>query len=53
MLRPKKRDLFSFRQLVVPQMCHLLNENCLDEIPKAATGKLQRIGLAEKLGLVG
>lgn len=25
----------------------------LDEIPKGATGKLQRIGLAEKLGLVG
>ncbi|MDB9965949.1 hypothetical protein OAD55_05215 [Planktomarina temperata] len=24
----------------------------LDEIPKGATGKLQRIGLAEKLGLV-
>ena len=23
----------------------------LDEIPKGATGKLQRIGLAEKLGL--
>jgi acyl-CoA synthetase (AMP-forming)/AMP-acid ligase II len=23
------------------------------EIPKGATGKLQRIGLAEKLGLVG
>jgi acyl-CoA synthetase (AMP-forming)/AMP-acid ligase II len=25
----------------------------LDEIPKGATGKLQRIGLAEKLGLSG
>lgn len=25
----------------------------LDEIPKGATGKMQRIGLAEKLGLVG
>lgn len=25
----------------------------LEEIPKGATGKLQRIGLAEKLGLVG
>jgi len=25
----------------------------LDEIPKGATGKIQRIGLAEKLGLVG
>ncbi len=25
----------------------------LDEIPKGATGKLQRIGMAEKLGLVG
>jgi acyl-CoA synthetase (AMP-forming)/AMP-acid ligase II len=25
----------------------------LDEIPKGATGKLQRIGLAEKLGLAG
>ena len=25
----------------------------LDEIPKGATGKVQRIGLAEKLGLVG
>ena len=25
----------------------------LDEIPKGATGKLQRIGLAEKLGLEG
>jgi acyl-CoA synthetase (AMP-forming)/AMP-acid ligase II len=25
----------------------------LDEIPKGATGKLQRIGLAEKLGLTG
>jgi acyl-CoA synthetase (AMP-forming)/AMP-acid ligase II len=25
----------------------------MDEIPKGATGKLQRIGLAEKLGLVG
>ena len=24
----------------------------LDEIPKGATGKMQRIGLAEKLGLV-
>jgi len=24
----------------------------MDEIPKGATGKLQRIGLAEKLGLV-
>ena len=24
---------------------------CLDEIPKSATGKLQRLGLAEKLGL--
>ncbi len=24
----------------------------LDEIPKGATGKLQRIGLAEKLGLM-
>jgi len=24
----------------------------LDEIPKGATGKLQRIGLAQKLGLV-
>ena len=24
----------------------------LDEIPKGATGKLQRIGMAEKLGLV-
>jgi hypothetical protein len=24
----------------------------LEEIPKGATGKLQRIGLAEKLGLV-
>ena len=24
----------------------------LDEIPKGATGKIQRIGLAEKLGLV-
>ena len=24
----------------------------IDEIPKGATGKLQRIGLAEKLGLV-
>ena len=24
----------------------------VDEIPKGATGKLQRIGLAEKLGLV-
>ena len=24
----------------------------LDDIPKGATGKLQRIGLAEKLGLV-
>jgi acyl-CoA synthetase (AMP-forming)/AMP-acid ligase II len=23
----------------------------LDEIPKGATGKMQRIGLAEKLGL--
>jgi len=23
----------------------------MDEIPKGATGKLQRIGLAEKLGL--
>jgi len=25
----------------------------LEEIPKGATGKLMRIGLAEKLGLVG
>ena len=25
----------------------------VDEIPKGATGKLQRIGLAEKLGLTG
>jgi acyl-CoA synthetase (AMP-forming)/AMP-acid ligase II len=25
----------------------------LDEIPRGATGKLQRIGLAEKLGLTG
>jgi len=25
----------------------------LSEIPKGATGKLQRIGLAEKLGLAG
>ena len=25
----------------------------LDEIPKGPTGKMQRIGLAEKLGLVG
>jgi acyl-coenzyme A synthetase/AMP-(fatty) acid ligase len=25
----------------------------LTEIPKGATGKLQRIGLAEKLGLTG
>ena len=25
----------------------------LDEIPKGATGKLQRIGLAQKLGLAG
>jgi acyl-CoA synthetase (AMP-forming)/AMP-acid ligase II len=25
----------------------------LEEIPKGATGKLQRIGLAEKLGLAG
>ena len=25
----------------------------LEEIPKGATGKLQRIGLAEKLGLSG
>jgi oxalate---CoA ligase len=25
----------------------------LQEIPKGATGKLQRIGLAEKLGLAG
>jgi acyl-CoA synthetase (AMP-forming)/AMP-acid ligase II len=25
----------------------------LEEIPKGATGKMQRIGLAEKLGLVG
>jgi acyl-CoA synthetase (AMP-forming)/AMP-acid ligase II len=24
----------------------------LDEIPKGATGKMQRIGMAEKLGLV-
>jgi acyl-coenzyme A synthetase/AMP-(fatty) acid ligase len=24
----------------------------LEEIPKGATGKLQRVGLAEKLGLV-
>ena len=24
----------------------------MDEIPKGATGKLQRIGLAQKLGLV-
>jgi acyl-CoA synthetase (AMP-forming)/AMP-acid ligase II len=25
----------------------------LDEIPKGATGKIQRIGMAEKLGLTG
>jgi acyl-CoA synthetase (AMP-forming)/AMP-acid ligase II len=25
----------------------------MDEIPKGATGKLQRIGLAQKLGLAG
>jgi oxalate---CoA ligase len=25
----------------------------MDEIPKGATGKLQRIGLAQKLGLGG
>jgi hypothetical protein len=24
----------------------------MDEIPKGATGKMQRIGMAEKLGLV-
>lgn len=53
-LRDKSATEYDLRRFVAGQLAHFKVPQrivILDELPKGATGKLQRIGLAEKLGI--